>query len=163
MGTDEEFERWLEHELQRTVGPVRGPSPRAAQSAYRAAAGPGVRRPNKARGVASGTGKAAVGIAVAALAVGGGMKAATAGTGSANPMFWGAGVIEQAGSVQGPSPPTSQPVEATATPRPPTPRPNPTQAPKRAAKPSHGKTACAGRNAGTSPGRGGDSESEPPE
>ena len=151
MDTDEEFERWLELELQRAMRPVRGPSPRAAQSAYRAAAGRGVRWANNTRIVASGIGKAAAGLVVATLAVGGGMKAATAGTGSTNPMFWGAGVVvEQAGSGQGPSLLGSQPVEATATP---TPRLNPTQTPKRATRPSHGKTACAGRKAETGHGR----------
>ena len=148
-GTDEEFERWLEQELQRAVQPLRGPSPRAAQAAYRAAASRGMGWANSTRIVASGTGKAAAGLVVATLALGGGMKAATAGTGSTNPMFWGAGVVEQAGSGQGPSLFGSQPVEATATP---TPSLNPTQTPKRATRPSHGKTGCAGRKAKPAPG-----------
>jgi len=87
MGSDEEFERWLEQELQRALRPLRGSRPRAAQSAYRTAIGPGERGPASKRPVASAAAKAAACIA-AALALGGGLKAATASTGSNNPMFW---------------------------------------------------------------------------
>jgi len=161
VDTDEEFERWLEHELRRTVGAVLGPSPRAAQSAYRAAAGRGVRWAKDTRLLASGTGKAAAGIVVAALAVGVGMKAATAGTGSTDPIFWGAGVIEEAGSVQGPSVFGSQPVEATATPPRAAPTLNPDRAPGPAAQRAHGKIACAGKKARHSLGTEDQSASPP--
>src|SRR5215831_6693917 len=101
MGTDEDFERWLEQELQRAARTVRGSRPRAAQSAYRAASGPGRRWRTGERAVASATAKVAAGIVAAALAVGGGMKASTAATGSTNPMFWASNVVKQAGAMQG--------------------------------------------------------------
>ena len=93
MGRDEEFERWLEQELQRAVRPLRGSRPRAAQSAYRTAVGLGETGPASKRPGASATAKAAAGVA-AALALGAGVKAATASTGSNIPMFW-ASVISQ--------------------------------------------------------------------
>src|SRR5215469_18809162 len=93
MGSDQEFERWLEQELQRAVRPLRGSRPQAAQSAYRAAVGRGETGPASKRPVASPTAKAAAGIA-AALALGAGVKVAAASTGSNNPMFW-ASVISQ--------------------------------------------------------------------
>ncbi len=85
---DGDFERWLDGELKRTV-PVRGPSPRAAQAAYRrlpSGAVPGLLRSITARGLAV--------LAAAALTIGGGAVVATAATGTANPASWGQMVVE---------------------------------------------------------------------
>ena len=79
----------LEQELHRQVGSLSGPSPQVSQSAYHAAslkaARPGLR--SSLGSVASS--KAAGGLAVAALAVGGGSLAAAAATDSTDPGVWG--------------------------------------------------------------------------
>jgi hypothetical protein len=79
----------LEQELHRQVGSLSGPSPQVSQSAYHAAslkaARPGLR--SSLGSVASS--KAAGGLAVAALAVGGGSFAAAAATDSTDPGVWG--------------------------------------------------------------------------
>jgi hypothetical protein len=91
MNTDNDFDldSQLEHDLQWHVGQLSGPSPRVSQSAYEAAflkaSRPGFRS-SLASAVSS---KAAVGLAVAALAVGGGSLAAAAATGSSDPGVWG--------------------------------------------------------------------------
>lgn len=148
MRNDDEFERWLDRELQRTIRSQQGPRPRAAQSAYRAAYRAGGRWPTRTRGVASSTGKAAVGIVVATLALGGGMKAATATTGSTNPLLWSHSVVEEAGAIQGPNPVVSRTVDANAAPRPATPIPTPTHSPaqnhQRDQKQTNGHTPCPG-------------------
>jgi hypothetical protein len=84
----EAFERWLQRELRRTLGPISGPSPRARQAAYR-------RGTRKGPGLALfATGRiAAVGIAVV-LALGAGSAVASATTGSANPAQWGEAVVQ---------------------------------------------------------------------
>ncbi len=148
MRNDDEFERWLDRELQRAIRPQRGPRPRAAQSAYRAAYRAGGLWPTRPRGVASSTGKAAVGIVVATLALGGGMKAATATTGSTDPLVWSHSVVEEAGAIQGPNRVISRTVDANAAPRPATPIPTPTHGPaqnhKRDHKQTNGHSPCPG-------------------
>src|SRR5215472_8577039 len=86
-GSDGDFERWLERELRRTVGSVRGPSPRATQAAYRAASRPG----GKSLGI---FGKGAAGLAAVLLTIGGGSAVAMAATGSANPLELGQRVAD---------------------------------------------------------------------
>ncbi|HKF74521.1 MAG TPA: hypothetical protein VKF59_00115 [Candidatus Dormibacteraeota bacterium] len=81
MRDDGDFDRWLDQELRRTMASVRGPSPRASQAAYRAAAGPRG-RPAAARPALLGRG--AFGLMVAALALGA-ASAVAAGTGSQIP------------------------------------------------------------------------------
>ena len=78
-----DFERWLDAELKRTLGSVKGPSPRAVQADYRAASRRRGQLMNRIL-VLTATGLAAV-----ALAVGGGAVVATTTTGSANPAVWG--------------------------------------------------------------------------
>jgi hypothetical protein len=90
-GSDGDFERWLERELRRTLGSVRGPSPRTAQAAYRAASRSG----GKSLTIRSGIfGKGAAGLLAVMLAVGGGSAVAMAATGSANPMELGQRVAD---------------------------------------------------------------------
>ena len=90
MGSDGDFERWLERELRRTVGSERGPSPRAAQAAYRAAS-----RSGKSLTLRSAMlGKGAAGFAAVMLAIGGGSAVAMAATGSANPVELGQRVAD---------------------------------------------------------------------
>src|SRR5215467_3334379 len=90
-GSDGDFERWLERELQRTVGSVRGPSPRAPQAAYRAASRSGGKSLTIRTGIFS---KGAAGLAAVLLTVGGGSAVAMAATGSANPMELGQRVAD---------------------------------------------------------------------
>src|SRR5579875_1811594 len=99
-GEQDDFEGWLERELRRTLGPVRGPSPRASQAAFRAVSRGrgGTLMAIKSGILASVTGKAAAGIAALAVATGGGAVAAVAATGSANPAAWGQAVVQ---AVQG--------------------------------------------------------------
>lgn len=96
----DDFEDWLGRELQRTLGPVRGPSPRASQAAFRAAsrARGGTLMAIKSGIVTAVTSKAAAGAAALAVAAGGGAAVATAATGSANPTNWGQAVVQ---AVQG--------------------------------------------------------------
>jgi hypothetical protein len=81
-----DFDALLERELRRRVGTLQGPSPGLDRAAYRAVAAP--RSPL----TASASWKAAVGLATAALIVGGGTAAAA--TGSANPVAWGKTVTD---------------------------------------------------------------------
>ena len=84
-GSDAEFERWLERELRRTVGSVRGPSPRAAQAAYNA----------PSRTIRSAIfGKGAAAFVAVTLAIAGGSAVAMAATGTANPMELGQRVAD---------------------------------------------------------------------
>jgi hypothetical protein len=78
-----DFERWLDAELKRTLGSVKGPSPRAVQADYHAPSRRGRQLMNR---IAVRT---ANGLAALALAVGGGAVVATTTTGSANPAIWG--------------------------------------------------------------------------
>ena len=147
MRNDDEFEHWLDRELQRAIRLQRGPRPRAAQSMYRAAYRAGGLWPTRPRGVASSAGKAAVGIVVAALALGGGMKAATATTGSTNPLVWSHSVVEEAGAIQGQNRVISRTVDANAAPRPANPIPTstrPAQNHKRDHKQTNGHSPCPG-------------------
>ena len=92
----DEFEGWLEQQLQGALQAHAGPSPLAAQAAYHAAAitgGMGVSTFSTI--TAAVTSKAAAGLATAALVVGGGgAVAATAATGSADPGVWGQTVTQ---------------------------------------------------------------------
>ena len=108
MGSDEEFEHWLERDLKRTVRALQGSRPRAAQSAYRTAFGPGERWPTSKRPVASATAKAAAGIVAVALALGGGVEAATASTGSTNPMLWASALSQTVLGLPTPQPQSSE-------------------------------------------------------
>src|SRR5437016_2060331 len=94
--SNSEFESWLEADLQRALRPVRGPSPLAAQAAYRRS-----RRRGRSLVITTGgvlaalTGKGAAAIVAAAMAVaGGGVVAAAAATGSANPATWAQAVVQ---------------------------------------------------------------------
>jgi hypothetical protein len=89
----------LERELRRDVAGLRIPSPRADQAAYRAVAATGGKRmPLLSSLTAAASSKAAVGLATAALVIGGGSVAATAATGSANPASWGKTVTDAVSS-----------------------------------------------------------------
>lgn len=80
-----DFERWLDAELKRTLGSVKGPSPRAVQAGYHALSRRG-RQLMSRIAVRTANGLAALALA---LAVGGGAVVATTTTGSANPAVWG--------------------------------------------------------------------------
>lgn len=97
----DDFEPWLERELQQAVGSVRGPSPRAEQAAYRAAP---LRRARLA--VKSVAAIAAVGLAVAV-----GITGVAAMTGSPNPMSIGHRMVEAVtmASQHGSAPPVKAP------------------------------------------------------
>lgn len=83
---DGDFERWLDSELERTLGSVKCPSPRAVQADYHAASRRGGQL-MKRTAVLTANGLAV--FAAGALAVGGGAVVATTTTGSANPAVWG--------------------------------------------------------------------------
>jgi len=68
------------------------------------------------------------------------MKAATATTGSTNPLVWGHSVVEEAGAIQGPNQVVSRTVDANAAPRPATPIPAPTRSPAQNHKRDHKQT-----------------------
>jgi hypothetical protein len=94
-GGSGDFDRWLEQELRRTVVSAHGPSPRAAQAAYRDASRRGGKLlAIKSRILASVGVKGVAGIAAAALTLGGGAVVAMAATGSANPAAFGQKVSE---------------------------------------------------------------------
>lgn len=85
MSQDREFERWLDDELRCVVGLAQGPSPRAAQAAYRALG---------RRALVTVPGRLVAAMAAAALSViAGGALAAIAYTGSPNPATWGDAVV----------------------------------------------------------------------
>jgi len=84
-----DLDHLLEQELKKNVGRVQGPSPNVAQSAYHVFAIGGQSMSSLSSLIAAASTKAAAGLAVAALAVGGGSIAATAATGSTNPDVWG--------------------------------------------------------------------------
>jgi len=89
------FERWLEQELQKQAVKQSGPSPVPTQSKYHAAylqGGLHMSILGHAASVVSA--KGAIGLTVAALAVGG-VTAEAAITGSANPGDWGHQVVQQ--------------------------------------------------------------------
>lgn len=94
-----DFERWLQQELQHQAVRKSGPSPQPEQSQYHAAylqGGPHMSVLVKAlvKAAAVVTGKGAIGLTVAALAIGGaGTEAAI--TRSANPANWGQQVVQQ--------------------------------------------------------------------
>jgi len=80
-GSDGDFERRLERELRLHVASAQGPSPQAAQPAYRAAS----RRGGQSLTTSGILGKGAAGVVAAVLAVGGASAVAMAATGSRNP------------------------------------------------------------------------------
>ncbi len=80
-GSDGDFERRLERELHLHLASAQGPSPRAAQPAYRAAS----RRGGQSLTKSGILGKGAVGLVAAVLAIGGASAVAMAATGSHNP------------------------------------------------------------------------------
>ena len=80
-GSDGDFEGRLERELRLHVASAQGPSPRAAQPAYRAAS----RRGGQSLTTLGILGKGAAGLVAAVLAVGGASAVAMAATGSHNP------------------------------------------------------------------------------
>jgi len=84
-----DLDKLLNTELHRQVGSLSGPSTRVAQSAYHAAFLTGGTMTPLATLAAMASSKTAAGLAVAALAVGGGSVAAAAATGSSNPLVWG--------------------------------------------------------------------------
>jgi hypothetical protein len=79
----------LERELRGTVGSLSGTRPLVSQSAYHAAFLKASRTGLRAWLASVASSRAAAGLAVAALAVGGGSIAAAAATGSTNPGVWG--------------------------------------------------------------------------
>jgi hypothetical protein len=90
-----DFERWLEQQLQNQAVKQSGPSPLPAQAQYHSAylqGGPHMSVLAKAVTVVSA--KGAIGLAVAALAIGT-VGAEAAITGSANPANWGQQVVLQ--------------------------------------------------------------------
>ena len=76
MGSDDDFEKWLERELRLHAASAL-PGPRAAEPAYRAA--------SRKTGRSAILGKAAAGLLAAVLTVSGGSAIAMAATGSHNP------------------------------------------------------------------------------
>jgi hypothetical protein len=91
-GGAHDFEDWLDRELQRTLGSVRGPSRQPSRAVYAAAPSGGALMAIKAKVVAALTTRAAAGVAAAALALGGGVVAASAASGGTHP--WGQQVSE---------------------------------------------------------------------
>ncbi len=91
------FDRWLDEQLQNQAVKQSGPSPMPAQAQYHASylqGGPHMSVLAKAASVVSA--KGAIGLAVAALAVGAaGVASEAAITGSANPTNWGQQVVLQ--------------------------------------------------------------------
>src|SRR5579859_7293349 len=87
-----DFDQLLERELHQRVGGLQGPNPQVEQSAYHAAAitgGTTMSISSLSSLTSLVSAKAAVGITVAVLAIGGGSVAATVATGSPNPVVWG--------------------------------------------------------------------------
>jgi len=96
---DFDLDQLLERELRRHVAGLQVPSPRADQAAYRTAAAIGGKgMPLLSSLTAAASSKAAIGLATAALVIGGGSVAATAATGSANPATWGKTVTDAVSS-----------------------------------------------------------------
>jgi hypothetical protein len=91
MNSDNGFDldSHLERELHRQVGSISGPRPFASQSAYHAAFMKASRTGLRSRLASVASSRVAAGLAVAALAVGGGSLAAAAATGSSDPAVWG--------------------------------------------------------------------------
>ncbi|TMC09165.1 MAG: hypothetical protein E6J41_11225 [Chloroflexi bacterium] len=84
-----DLDELLEREFRRHIAGLRIPSPRADQATYRAVATSGGKRmPLLSSLTAVASSKAVIGLATAALVIGGGSVAATAATGSANPANW---------------------------------------------------------------------------
>jgi hypothetical protein len=79
----------LERELRGTVGSLSGTRPLVSQSAYHAAFLKASRTGLRSWLASVASSRAAAGLAVAALAVGGGSIAAAAATGSTDPGVWG--------------------------------------------------------------------------
>jgi len=95
VGNGDGFDQWLEQQLQTQAVKQSGPSPMPAQAQYHAAylqGGPHMSVLAKAATVVSA--KGAIGLAVAALALGtAGAEAAI--TGTTNPANWGQQVVQQ--------------------------------------------------------------------
>jgi hypothetical protein len=91
MNSDNGFDldSQLERELRRQIGSLSGTRPFASQSAYHAAFLQASRTDLRSRLASVASSKVAAGLAVAALAVGGGSLAAAAATGSTDPVVWG--------------------------------------------------------------------------
>jgi hypothetical protein len=89
------FERWLEQQLQSQAAGQSGPSPMPAQAQYHATyVQAGLHMSVLANAVALVSAKGAIGLTIAALAIGtAGAEAAI--TGSANPGNWGQQVVQQ--------------------------------------------------------------------
>jgi len=90
MNANADLDGVLEHELQRQVGGMRGPSPAVSQSTYDAFASGGRKMTWKYKAVAS--------LVAAGLALAGGAVAAAAATGSSDPSVWGATVTKTVAS-----------------------------------------------------------------
>jgi len=89
------FDRWLEQQLHAEAGSAGGPTPDPSQSQYHAAyLQGGLHMSVLAKAASMVSTKGAVGLAVAALAIGG-VSAEAAVTGSANPSDWGSQVVKQ--------------------------------------------------------------------
>ena len=100
MESGDGFERWLEQQLHSEAAKAGGPNPAPAQAQYHAAyLQGGVHMSVLAHVVALVSTKAAIGIAVAVLAVGAaGVATEAAVTGSASPSNWGQAVVDQVNS-----------------------------------------------------------------
>ena len=108
-GYQQRVEGWLDAELGRLLGSVRGPSPRAAQAGYRA------RRRRRSPAPAPAAGWAALVAAAAVLAAAGG-GAVTGAIRAPNPIGWGQEVVRavQQRSVPGDAAPSPLPSRAPA-------------------------------------------------
>jgi hypothetical protein len=85
-GSDRDFELWLERELRLHAASAQQHRPRVTQPAYRAASRSGGKSLATKSGIlAAVTSRGAVGLAAAALAIGGGGIVAAAATGSLSP------------------------------------------------------------------------------
>lgn len=104
LGSSDDLERELERELARAAEKLSGPSPRPAQSAYHRFA----RRPAVGTLLRSATSVyrgAAASAAAACLLLGGGALAATAATGSPDPVVWGTSVTRAVATCRDSLPP----------------------------------------------------------
>ncbi|GAC1331192.1 MAG: hypothetical protein NVSMB17_09080 [Candidatus Dormibacteria bacterium] len=84
-----DLDKLLDAELRQKVAGISGPSARVGQSAYHAAFLTGGTMTPLATLAAMASSKAAAGIAVATLAIGGGTAAVASATGSSDPAVWG--------------------------------------------------------------------------
>jgi hypothetical protein len=99
MNTDSDggldFDELLERELRRRVGGLLGPSPGVGQAAYRAVTATGGKRmPLLSSLAAAASSRAAIGLATAALVIGGGTATVAFASDSPNPTTWGKTVTD---------------------------------------------------------------------